>query len=130
MLLDEVRDALDESARLVPQGLVEPGEVLTRARRKVRRRRVAQVAAATLVLVSMIGAIVAVAAHHSSPAPQVVVAAPTTTTVLSGPDAGVSAEQLAAHLGVGVPTGWVPVDYGDAGSSSPGAGCSRGGEHA
>ena len=37
-----------------------------------------------------------------------------TVTTTTHAAAGLTAEQLNAHLGVGVPKGWVPVDEGDA----------------
>jgi len=46
-----------------------------------------------------------------------------TRTVTTTPHAaaGLTAEQMDAHLGVGVPKGWVPVDFGDARVWVPGS---------
>ena len=111
MQLDDVRTALATRAGHVPAGAHDPHEVLERARRTVRRRRVgrAVVGVAAVLVIAVVA--VAIAGAQGSPK-RVVVSASSTTTALGA--ARLTAEQLAAHTGAGVPAGWVPVDAGEA----------------
>jgi hypothetical protein len=110
MQLDDDRTALAERADQVPAGEQEPREVLARAHRTVRRRRVGRAVAGVAVV--LVVALVVVAVVATGGASKRVVVSATSTTIV--PPTSLSAEQLDAHTGVGVPAGWAPVDSGDA----------------
>ncbi len=111
MQLDDVRTALAARADQVPAGAHDPHEVLERARRAVRRRRIGRVVIGVAAVLVIVVVMVAIAGVPGSPK-RVVVAA-SSTTAARGP-ARLTAEQLGAHTGAGVPGGWVPVDAGNA----------------
>jgi hypothetical protein len=113
MQLDDVREQLHELATRVPAGSVEVGEVYTRTRRSVGRQRIVRGAAVLVVLVGLGTLGVVINASRPAPPRQVTVSGPTTTAVVPRP-VPLTAAQLRAHDGVGVPAGWAPVDDGAA----------------
>jgi hypothetical protein len=113
-VLDQLRESgqrLVDAASLRPTGL---DAVMARGR-ATRRRRTATVALCSLLAIALaVGAIAASASGHHS-APLLHTTAPATNTrPQPKPKPGPTDQQLAASLGVGVPNGWVPVDFGDA----------------
>jgi hypothetical protein len=113
MQLDEVREELGDLAARIPAASVAADEVLGHARRTVKRRRVTRGIAA-LAAVVVIGTL-AVVLNVSRPTPKVRVSVESpSTTVQARETPPFTASQLRAHIGIGVPSGWAPVDVGDA----------------
>lgn len=86
-----------------------------------QRRRTKRLVGAGTISALVIAAVIAVGVSARSPATrhlQVVANPDPTATTLpipfEGLPIGLTAQQLDAHLGVGVPNGWVPVDEGNA----------------
>jgi len=113
MQLDEMREQLRELAARVPAGSITASDVLGRAQRATKRRRATRGIAA-LAAVVVIGTL-AVVLNVAKPAPKIRVSVETpSTAVPTSKTPKFTAAQLRAHIGVGVPNGWGPVDVGDA----------------
>jgi hypothetical protein len=116
--MPDVLDQLRESGqRLVDAAAARPADldaVMARGR-ATRRRRTGTIALCSLLAIALaVGAIAASATGHHA-APLLHTTAPAThTRPQPKPTPGPMDQQLAASLGVGVPNGWVPVDFGNA----------------
>ena len=107
-----MRDLAEAGRAVVERPLAPPtpvGVIEQRARRQHRRRTRATVAFATAVVVLAGAVAIAVDRRPSSPVAPVNAHTPKRTAPVTA-----STLRLRAHLGVGVPKGWMPVDYRDA----------------
>ena len=95
------------AAPLLPPTPIE--HIRDRAHGRRRRGRV-RAAGALATAVALIGGAVLVAYQRRSPATSVVAKHPTKPPAAKLP----TDPELRAHLGLGAPRGWIPVDFGDA----------------
>jgi hypothetical protein len=93
MSLDDLRDALIESAESVPVASVAPAEVLARARRRLRRRRSARgLVGAVAIVVAITAVVAAIAGRTASSRTPIVVMQPSPATIpISTPEIAIRA---------------------------------------